>query len=342
MATTLRNIAEAVSAWVVGDGELTVDHVAPLHHADAGAVSFLSSSQFKDYLAETKATAVILSEDMLEDCPTAALVCSDPYLTYAEVATLLHPFSSALPGIHASASVDGEASVDPSASIGPQCVIERGGRIGPRVILGPGCVAGENARIDADSSLVAKVAVCGDAVIGKRAIIHPGAVIGIDGFGLANERGRWLKIPQLGRAVLGDDVEVGANTTIDRGALEDTVIKGGVKLDNQVHVAHNVVIGEHTAIAGYTGIAGSTTIGRHCMIAGQCAINGHIEIADKVTIAGMSVVTKTINEPGVYSSTMPAQPRQAWNRIVARLSPLDDIARRLSRLEKKVPDAGDE
>ena len=208
--------------------------------------------------------------------------------------------------------------------------------IGPRVFVGPGCILGEGVRIDADSRLVARVTLCGRTQVGKRALLHPGAVVGRSGFGFAKDGERWVRIPQVGRAVLGDDVEIGANTTVDRGAIEDTVIGDGVKLDNQIQIGHNVRIGEHTAMAANTGISGSTRIGRNCTISGAVGMAGHLEIGDDVHFTGMSMVTRSFPEPGSYSSGIPAMPSGEWRRNVARFRRLDELAHRLKQLEARV------
>lgn len=335
MAVSLRQLAEAVDGRLVGDGEIRIDRVASLQSAVEGCITFLSDPRLKKQLETTRASAVILRPELSELCPTAAVLVDNPYLAYARVAALLNPEPEAAAGIHPSAVVDPEAVVDPSASIGPLCVVEAGARIGPRAVLGPGCQVGRGVSIGEDSRLVARVTVCAGSVIGRRALIHPGAVIGSAGFGLADDSGRWVRIPQVGRAVLGDDVEVGANTTIDRGALDDTVIEDGVKLDNLIQVGHNVRIGAHSAVAGAVGIAGSAKIGRHCMIGGGAGIAGHLEIADNVVITGRSVVTRSISEPGVYSSTLTVQPQQTWNRNLARLTRLDELAQRVRAIEKR-------
>ncbi len=257
-------------------------------------------------------------------------------MTYAEAATILCPQFREPGGIHPSAVVEAGAQVDPTAWIGPNAVIGTDARISANVSIGPGCVVGRGSVIGAGSELVANVTVLHECVIGERALFHPGVVVGADGFGIANDKGRWVKVPQLGRVVIGNDVELGANTTVDRGAIEDTVIEDGVKIDNQVQIAHNVRIGAHTAIAGCAGIAGSAKIGRHCAIAGGVGIAGHLEIADGVQITAMALVTKSISQPGVYSSGTPLQPNDEWHKNFARFRKLDEMARRLRALEKKI------
>lgn len=339
MKYSLGALAEHVEATLHGDPALDIEGVAPLHLAGAGQLSFLSSSAFRKHLTQTRAAAVILRAEDLDACPTAALVVSDPYLAYARIAALLIEPPAMPQGIHSSAVVADDARVADSAWIGPNSVVESDARIGDGVFIGPGCVVGAGAEIGANSQLVANVTVCHGVVLGKRVLVHPGAVIGADGFGLANDRGRWIKVPQLGSVRIGDDAEVGANTTIDRGALEDTVIEEGAKLDNLIQIAHNVRVGAHTAIAACVGIAGSASIGRHCTLAGGVGVVGHLEIADNVHVTGMSMVTRSITEPGVYSAGVPLEPNRQWHKNFVRFKQLDDMARRLKALEKQINSA---
>ena len=330
---TLGQLAQRVGGQVRGDADATIIQVAPLHTAQSGDIGFLAQPRYRKQLATTRATAVILSASDLENCPVAALVVDNPSAAYARIAALLNPVPRQQ-GVHPSAVVSPASRIHPSAWIGPLCVIEEGVEVGARASIGPGCMIGRNSSIDEDSMLLAQVTLSPDSQIGRRVLIHPGVVIGSDGFGLANDNGVWVKIPQLGRVRIGDDVEIGANTTIDRGALDDTVIEEGVKLDNQIQVAHNVRIGAHTAIAACVGIAGSTTIGKRCTIAGGVGINGHIEIADDVHITGMTMVTKSIMQPGVYSSGIPVEPNAVWKKNVVRFRQMEDIVRRVKALEQ--------
>lgn len=343
MVRTLGQLAEHLGAHVYGDADCKISGVATLQNARSGDISFLANPRYTKYLSATAASAVILTDEYRSACPTNALVVADPYLSYAQVATLLSPPLAARQGRHPSAVVDPGSFIDSSAWIGPHCVIEEGAEIDAQVMVGPGCVIGRNCRIGAGSRLVANVTICQGSRIGKRALLHPGVVIGSDGFGLANDGGSWVKVPQLGGVTIGDDVEIGANTTVDRGALDDTVIEDGVKLDNQIQVAHNVYIGAHTAIAGCTGIAGSARIGARCTIGGGVGIVGHTEIADDVHITGMSFVAHSIRQPGIYSSGTPLEPNRDWRRNYARFHHLDDMARRLRHLEDAIKDiAGEE
>ncbi len=336
--TTLGEIAAVSSARLQGcDAATVVTGVAPLSRAEPGQLSFLTHARYRPFLAQTRAAAVILSTEDAVDCPAPALVADNPQVAYARAATLFEPVAEARSGIHPTAWVSPTARIAPDAWIGPHSTIEAGAVIESGVFVGPNCVVGEEATLGEQTRLVAQVTVCHRVRLGRRVLVHPGAVIGGDGFGLALDRGgRWLKIPQLGRVLVGDDVEIGANTTIDRGALEDTVIEDGVKLDNQIQVAHNVRIGAHSALAGCVGIAGSARVGRHCMLGGGVGVAGHLEIADRVQITGMSLVTQSITEPGVYSSGLAVEPNRTWNKISARLRRLDELFRRLVALEKTI------
>lgn len=332
MGLTLGELAARVGAQLHGDAACVIDSVAALDRARPGSIAFLNHPRFRRYLRDTAASAVILCADDLTDCPVSALVSDNPHATYAQVAGLLYPAEAVTPGVHASAVVATDCEIAASAWVGPQAVIEQGARIAADVFIGPGCVVGARARVGAGSRLLANVTIGHDVRIGQRALIFAGAVIGSDGFGFAKQGGAWLRVPQLGTVVIGDDVEVGANTSIDRGALDDTVIEDGVKLDNQIQVAHNVRIGAHTAIAGCVGIAGSARIGKRCTVGGGVGISGHLEIVDDVHLTGMTFVTRSITEPGVYSSGMPAETNRQWHRSIARYRQLDDMARQIKQL----------
>lgn len=336
MALVLRELAAQVGAELVGDPDGLIARVATLQDAGPDAVTFLANPAYRRYLTSTKAGVVILRREDLEQCPVAALVTDNPYAAYARAAAALNPAPAVTGGIHPTAVLGANTRVDASACIGPQCAIEDEVHIGPGVYVGPGCVIGSASEIGAGTRLVANVTVCHGSVIGCNVLVHPGVVIGSDGFGIANEGGRWIKVPQLGRVRIGDQVEIGANTTIDRGAIGDTVLEEGVKLDNQIQIAHNVWIGAHTAIAGCVGIAGSARIGRHCAIGGGAGVLGHLEIADHVQVTAMSLVTRSIHESGVYSSGTPLQPNEQWRKNFAHFRRLDDMARRLRALEKKI------
>jgi UDP-3-O-[3-hydroxymyristoyl] glucosamine N-acyltransferase len=337
MGITLKALAERIGAELHGGvPDTEIFSVAALQKAGPGQLSFLANKGYRRFLADTRAAAVILAPEYAQECPVAALLSANPYASYARAASLIAPRPPARAGIHPSAVLEKDCSVHESAWVGPHCIIEAGVVVGAGVQLQGGCFLGAGSSIGAHSCLAANVVICHGVTIGQRVNIAPGAVIGSDGFGLASEDGRWLNVPQLGSVRIGDDAEIGANTTIDRGALEDTVLEEGVRLDNQIQVAHNVFIGAHTAIAGCVGISGSARIGRHCMIGGGAGIVGHLEIADHVIITGMTMVTKSITRPGVYSSGVPAQDNDSWNRNYARFRQLDRMARRLHAIERRL------
>jgi UDP-3-O-[3-hydroxymyristoyl] glucosamine N-acyltransferase len=306
-----------------GEPDLRVSRVATLSHAEDGALSFLANPRYRKQMESTRATAVLLGPEDAASCPVAALIDANPYLAYARIADLLHPQTLPAPGIHPTAVVAGSARIADSACVGPLAVIEEDADIGERVFVGPGCIVQRGAAIGADSRLLSRVSVYAAVRIGRRCILHAGAVVGADGFGFAPDAGTWVKVPQVGSVRIGDDVEIGANTTIDRGAIDNTVVEDGVKLDNQIQVGHNVVIGAHTAIAGCVGISGSTSIGRRCMIGGGVGIAGHLTIADDVVVTGCSLVSASIKHAGSYSSGMPTVETRRWRRMVAHLRRLD-------------------
>ena len=338
MAYSLAELASRFSVEVSGDSACEVNRVADLQLATEGSITFLSNKRFDHLLEKTQASAVIVSAEYVQCCPKPALVTKNPYLLYAKIAGLLHPDEDMQTpaGVHSTAVIAENARVDKTAIVAANAVIEEGAEVGPRTYIGPGTVIKQRARIGSDCKLTANVTVCADCVIGDRGLIHPGAVIGSDGFGFAPEQGKWVKIPQLGRVLIGVDVEIGAGVAVDRGAIRDTIIGNGVKLDNQIHVAHNVVIGDHTAMAAQSGIAGSTTIGKHCAIGGAVGILGHLEIADNTHVNAFSSVTHSIIEPGgSYSSGLPLESTVSWRRNRARFKQLDEMAKRIKLLEKK-------
>jgi len=333
-SVTLEELAERFGLELRGDPGHRVGSLATLASAGSGDISFLANPAYAAQLPECRAGAVILGPALAGRWSGNALVSADPYTSWAKVAAFLNPRRKSPPGTHPSAVIGEDSDIGPGSSIGPQVTIGARCRIGAGVEIGPGCVIGDGVVIDDDSRLVARCYVGPDCRLGRRVLVHPGAVIGADGFGLAMDAGHWIKVPQVGAVVIGDDCEIGANTTIDRGAIEDTVLDEDVRLDNQVQVAHNVRIGAHTAIAGCVGIAGSTRIGRYCMIAGACGIGGHLTICDKVIVTAMSTVLDSIDQPGEYGSGIPARPHARWKRTLVRLGQLDDWVRRLRRLEK--------
>jgi UDP-3-O-[3-hydroxymyristoyl] glucosamine N-acyltransferase len=302
-----------------GSPKLKVQRVATLAQAEPGSISFFANSRYRQHLKATRATAVVINQADSADCPVAALLSPNPYLAYSRIAQILYPEAPLPAGIHPSAVIAPGARIAASASIGPLCIVEEDVDIGEHVLLGPGCIVQRGARIGDDSRLLARVNVYPGVSLGQRCILHAGAVIGADGFGFAPNAGSWDKVPQVGSVRIGDDVEVGANTTIDRGAIDDTVVHNGVKLDNQIQVGHNVVIGAHTAIAACTGISGSTVIGQRCMIGGMVGFAGHLTIADDVTVTGCSLVSASIKQAGTYSSGMPTVEARRWRRMVASL-----------------------
>ncbi len=332
---TLGQIAAAGDIELRGDTAVSVVGVATLQNAGPQQISFLTNVRYRKFLPQTRAAAVILSREDAKACSVPVLIAENPQLAYAQIAALFVPTAAQRQGVHPSAWVSTEAQIAADVWIGPHCTVEAGAVLEKGVFLESGCVVGENACLGMGTRLLSNVTVCHGVNLGRRVLVHPGVVIGSDGFGLAKDGEQWVKIPQLGSVQIGDDVEIGANTTIDRGALEDTVLEEGVKLDNQIQVAHNVRIGAHTAVAGCVGIAGSASIGRHCSLGGGVGIAGHLEITDHVHITGMSLVTKSITEPGLYSSGLTVEPSRLWNKISARLRRLDDWARRLMVLEKK-------
>ena len=339
---SLADLAGQFGGKVLGDGSVRIRQVAPLETAGPGDLSFLTNPKYRSQLAATRAAAVLLPEGSDDATQLPRIVCKNPYASYARIAALINPEQRPAAGVHASAMVNAAARVAASASIGPFAVIEAGAHVGEGVVVGAGCFVGENAKIGAQSRLYANVVVYDHCEIGERAVVHAGAVIGADGFGMAMDEGRWLKIPQIGRVIIGNDVEIGANSTIDRGAMDDTVIEEGVKLDNQIQVGHNCRIGAHTAIAGCTGIAGSTRIGKYCMIGGGALISGHLTIVDRTVISGATAVFKSITEPGTYTGLFPLQPHADWIRNGSLVRHLHDMMDKIRVLERKVRNMGEE
>lgn len=336
MAMTLGELAERIGARLRGDASLSVTGVATLASAGEGQVSFLANAKYHEALKSTGASAVILSEADAAAWEGNALVSANPYLAFAKASACFLRDGGWEAGVHASAVVHETATVDRSASVGAGCVIGENAVVGANVRIGPNCTVERDVSIGPDTRIHGNVVLCHEVVIGARCILHPGVVIGADGFGQARDGEGWFKVPQLGSVRIGDDVEIGANTTVDRGALDDTVIENGVKLDNQIQVAHNVRIGAHTAIAGCTAIAGSAKIGRRCMIGGAVGIVGHLEIADDVTVLAMTLVSHSIHKAGIYSGSHPIEEVGQWRRNSARLRQLDELARKVRRLEQRL------
>ncbi|AZC16620.1 MULTISPECIES: UDP-3-O-(3-hydroxymyristoyl)glucosamine N-acyltransferase [Pseudomonas] len=334
----LGQLAEFLGATLRGDAEKEITGLATLQEAGPAQLSFLANPQYRKYLVDSQAGAVLLKAAEAEAYAGDALVVADPYLSYARVSHFFDPKPKAPAGIHPSAVIADDAQVDPTASIGAFAVIESGARIDAGVTVGAHCVIGARSVVGEGGWLAPRVTLYHDVRIGKRVVIQSGAVLGGEGFGFANSKGIWNKIAQVGGVTIGDDVEIGVNTAIDRGALADTIIGNGVKLDNQIQIAHNVQVGDHTAMAACVGISGSTKIGKHCMLAGGVGLVGHIEICDNVFLTGMTMVTHSITEPGAYSSGTAMQPAAEWRKSAARIRQLDDLARRLRQLEKRVGD----
>ena len=333
---TLGQLAEALGAQLKGSEALLITGLATLQEAGAGQLSFLANKQYRKFLDDTQAAAVLLKAEDAEGFAGNALIVADPYLAYARISHLFDPKPKAVAGVHPSAVVHEDAQVDASASIGPFAVIESGAQIGANVTVGAHCFIGARCVIGEGGWLAPRVTLYHDVTIGKRVVIQSGAVIGGEGFGFANEKGVWQKIAQIGGVTLGDDVEIGVNTAVDRGALSDTRIGNGVKLDNQIQIDHNVQVGDHTAMAACVGISGSTRIGKHCMIAGGVGMVGHIDVCDNVFVSGMTMVTRSITEPGGYSSGTAMQPLADWRKSAARIRQLDEMSKRLNQLEKRV------
>jgi UDP-3-O-[3-hydroxymyristoyl] glucosamine N-acyltransferase len=331
---SLREIVSKLGGELVGDGEIAITRVASLANAKTGQISFLSDSKYRSSLTETKASAVILAPAHRDETTLPRIVTENPYAYFAKISELLNPAPLIQPGIAASAVVSETAVVPDTCTVGANAVIGAGVVIGEHVVIGPGCVIGDNVTIGSGSKLEAKVVIYHGCVIGAHCHLFSGVVIGADGFGYAEDDGRWVKIPQVGRVVLHDYVDIGANTTIDRGALDDTVIEEGVKLDNLIQIGHNCRIGAHTVIAGCVGIAGSARIGRQCKIGGAAMILGHLQIADGVTISPGSMITRTITQPGTYTALMPFQAHEDWLRTAASLRHIGDYAERIRQLEK--------
>ena len=334
---TADELAQRFGLTVHGDGGALVHGVATLASAGAGQLAFLANRLYRNQLAGSRASVVVLRQEDAPSAPATALVAKDPYTSFAKIAALFDTPRPRAPGVHPNAVIDASARVAPSAHIGPFVVVGANSIIGDGCVIGPGCVIGDDCEVGAGSELIARVTLVTRVRIGQRVRVQPGAVLGADGFGLAMDAGHWIKVPQLGGVHIGDDCEIGANTCIDRGALEDTVLEEDVRLDNLIQVGHNVHIGAHTAIAGCSAVAGSAKIGRYCLIGGGAGVVGHLEICDKVTITAMSLVTSSIREPGEYSSGTPLTDNRSWRKNAARFKQLDALARRVQANDKEQP-----
>ncbi len=331
---TLGELAALLAVELRGDPSIVIDGLATLKSAGPGKVSFLSNSRYVSQLAGTQASAVIIEESFVDSCAAAKLVSKSPYVSYAKASQLFAPLPSINPGIHPTACIDPSATIDDDVSIGAFVTIAADAHVGKGCIIAEGCSVGARSRLGQNCRLFANVSVYHDVRIGDRAVLHSSVVIGADGFGFAFDGRQSIKIAQLGGVQIGCDVEVGAGSTIDRGALDDTIIEQGVKIDNHVQIAHNCIVGEHSIICGCSAIAGSTTIGRYCTIGGGVGIIGHLTIADKVMISAMSLVSQSIAEAGIYSSGTGLLESKEWKRNIVRFRQLDDMAKRLRELEK--------
>lgn len=341
MKYSLTELADEIGASLVlfpGNENADIAEIhslATLNSATSGQIAFLSNKKYQDQLKSTQASAVIISAEFTEIAPCHALVMDNPYVGYALVAQLLDTTPKTANGIHISAVIDESAILGKNVSIGANAVIEKNAQIAGNTRIGAGCFIGENVKIGKNTQLWANVSIYHHVEIGSDCLIQANTVIGSDGFGYAKTKGQWLKIPQLGSVIIGDRVEIGASTTIDRGAIDNTEIHDGVILDNQIQIAHNVIVGENSAIAACSVIAGTSTLGKNCSVAGLVGINGHIDIADNCLFTGMTMVTKSIAESGVYSSGMPATENKEWRKTNARIKKLDSLMKRVSALEKK-------
>ncbi|WP_017431110.1 UDP-3-O-(3-hydroxymyristoyl)glucosamine N-acyltransferase [Vreelandella jeotgali] len=332
---TLADIARHLDVPFDGNGRTPIRGLATLRDAGPDQVAFLANRAYLKDLADTRAGAVVLHPDHGHECPVPRLELDNPYLGYARLSGLFDPVPRRdQPGIHPAAVVADDARLGEGACVAANAVVESGVVLGSGVVIGPGSVVGADSVLGEGTRLHANVTVCHGVVIGRRVILQSGCVIGGDGFGFAHDGSGWHKIAQLGGVVLGDDVEVGSGSSIDRGALGDTLIGDDVKIDSQVQIAHNVRIGDHSALAGCVGIAGSTRVGRHCMLGGGVGLSGHLTLCDGVQVTGMSLVTNSIHAPGVYSSGTGAMENHQWRKNAVRFKQLDDMARRLTRLEK--------
>lgn len=339
MASSGRSLGEIVSRFggeLLDDNQVTISQSASLELAGPNHISFLARNTHLAALASTRAGAVIVAQDARDATKLPRIVTANPYAYFARVSQLLNPASMPAPGIHPRAVVDESAVIANSAFVGALAFVGARVQVGERAVIGEACILGEGAALAADVRLYPSVVVYAHCRIGARSIVHSGVVIGADGFGIAEDQGRWVKVPQLGRVLIGEDVEIGANTTIDRGTSGDTVIEDGVKMDNQIQIGHNVVVGAHTAIAGCTGIAGSARIGRHCKIGGRASVLGHISIVDGTTISACAFISKTIDVPGVYGGSYPFSEQREWRRNAAHIRHLDALAKKIRELKSRL------
>jgi len=336
MQYTLSELAEQTGAGLSGSGDIVVEKVADITNGEQGSIVFVSNRKYTRHLETTAASAVIITDKMLQVCDKPALVTENPRAVFAKIALLLNPLPAVEPWISPHAVIADDAEVDSSARIEACVVIQSGASVGPGTWISPGCVIEKNVRIGANTRLFANVTIGERCTIGDNNILHSGAVIGADGFGYVWDQDAYIKVPQLGSVHIGNDVEIGANTTIDRGAIGDTIVEDGVKIDNLVQLGHNVHIGEHTTMSGQSGAAGSAKIGKKCIIGGDVAISDNIEVADNVILTGRSSVPNSIKESGMYSSGIPVVEAHKWRRILGRIKQLDELAKRIKALELKI------
>ena len=332
---TSGELADRFGLELRGDAGLVIDGVATLARAEPGQLAFLANSRYRGQLGDSRASLVVMRAEDADAAPGAVLIAKDPYTAFAKMAALFERRQAREPGIHPNAVIDPTARIAPGAHVGPFVTVSARSVIGEGCVLGPGCIIGEDCVVGDGCELIARVTLVTRVRLGQRVLVHPGAVIGADGFGLAMDSGHWIKVPQLGGVVIGDDCEIGANTTIDRGALDDTVLEEDVRLDNQIQIGHNVRIGAHTAMAGCSAAAGSARIGRYCLIGGAAGVLGHLEICDRVVVTAMSLVTSSITEPGEYSSGTPLTDNRTWRKNAARFKQLDALARRVLAADKE-------
>jgi UDP-3-O-[3-hydroxymyristoyl] glucosamine N-acyltransferase len=331
----LSDLVALFGGEIHGDGTTQVFQVAPLESARSGDLSFLTNAKYQRQLDTTRASAVILDLDTAGATALPRIVCANPYAYFARASGLFNPPHVNPPGIDDRACVAASAHLGAGVYVGPGATVGDGAEIADDAQIGAGCYVGRDASVGAGSLMYPNSTIYHECVVGDRAIIHSGAVIGADGFGMAMDSGRWLKIPQVGRVIIGADVEIGANTTIDRGALDDTIIEDGVKLDNQIQIGHNCFIGAHTAIAGCVGIAGSVRIGRYCRIGGSAMIIGHLEITDNVEISAGTLVPKSIRKPGKYTAVYPISSHEDWSRNASLVRHLKELRDRIRVLEQQ-------
>ena len=332
MSITLKALVEKLGGELIGN-DVEVSRVASVANAEAGHITFITDSKYRKSLSDTKASAVILAEENRAFSDLPRIVTDNPYAYFAKVSALLNPQINAVFGLHTSSIIGAESKVSATCAVGPKVVIGHNVNLADGVVVGAGCFIGDNVTIGKNTQLEPNVTIYSDSLVGANCNIAAGAVIGADGFGYANQDGTWVKIPQVGRVVIADDVDVGANTTIDRGALDDTVIEKGVKLDNLIQIGHNCIIGAHTVIAGCVGIAGSARIGKRCRIGGAAMILGHLEIADDVTISPGSMITRSLKKSDTYTALMPFQRHEDWLKTAASLRHLTEINEKLKALE---------